>query len=106
LRAAVIKTEARMGQPQGHCRYTLDRIALLARWSPSVRSNQIVYEPRWELPPADSAAPTHVGRYRIERVLGRCGFGLVYLAHDDQLWRLVAINVPHRKRVEQHRRLG
>ena len=29
------------------------------------------------------------------------GFGLVYLAHDDQLQRLVAIKVPHRKLVDR-----
>src|SRR6202011_735329 len=29
------------------------------------------------------------------------GFGLVYLAHDDQLKRLVAIKVPHRKLVDR-----
>src|SRR5947208_2647551 len=45
--------------------------------------------------------PQHVGRYRIERVLGQGGFGLVYLAHDDQLQRLVAIKVPHRKLVDR-----
>ncbi len=48
-----------------------------------------------------AAVPQHVGRYRIEKVLGQGGFGLVYLAHDGQLQRLVAIKVPHRKLVDR-----
>jgi formylglycine-generating enzyme required for sulfatase activity/class 3 adenylate cyclase len=50
---------------------------------------------------ADAAhpLPKQVGRYRVEKVLGKGGFGLVYLAHDDQLQRLVAIKVPHAKLV-------
>jgi formylglycine-generating enzyme required for sulfatase activity len=48
--------------------------------------------------PADPL-PAQVGRYRVERLLGKGGFGLVYLAHDDQLQRLVAIKVPHPHRV-------
>ncbi|HLJ92637.1 MAG TPA: protein kinase, partial [Gemmataceae bacterium] len=48
-----------------------------------------------------AAQPQHIGRYRIEKVLGQGGFGLVYLAHDDQLQRLVAIKVPHRKLVDR-----
>jgi serine/threonine protein kinase len=45
--------------------------------------------------------PAHIGRYRVEKVLDQGGFGIVYLAHDDQLQRLVAIKVPHRKLVDR-----
>ena len=45
--------------------------------------------------------PQQIGRYRIEKVLGEGGFGRVYLAHDDQLRRLVAIKVPHARLVAQ-----
>jgi serine/threonine protein kinase/formylglycine-generating enzyme required for sulfatase activity len=45
--------------------------------------------------------PDRIGRYRIERVLGKGGFGLVYLAQDDQLFRPVAIKVPHRELVDR-----
>jgi serine/threonine protein kinase/formylglycine-generating enzyme required for sulfatase activity len=43
--------------------------------------------------------PARIGRYQVERLLGAGGFGLVYLAHDDQLQRLVAVKVPHAHRV-------
>ena len=60
---------------------------------------------RQPLAPAEqalaSAPPSHIGRYRVEKLLGQGGFGLVYLAHDDQLRRLVAIKVPHARLVAQ-----
>ena len=45
----------------------------------------------------DEPQPERLDRYIIQRQLGRGGFGVVYLAHDEQLNRLVAVKVPHAK---------
>jgi serine/threonine protein kinase/formylglycine-generating enzyme required for sulfatase activity/tetratricopeptide (TPR) repeat protein len=51
-------------------------------------------------PTSDGAAPTKLGRYLIKRPLGQGGFGVVYLAHDPQLDRPVALKVPRRSQFQ------
>ncbi len=43
-----------------------------------------------------------IGRFRIERILGKSGFGIMYLCHDEQLQRKVAIKVPKPQFVQAH----
>ncbi len=41
-----------------------------------------------------NALPQNIGRFRIEKILGQGGFGIVYLGQDEQLQRSAAIKVP------------
>jgi serine/threonine-protein kinase len=40
-----------------------------------------------------SGTPEHIGRYQIERVLGRGAMGVIYKAHDPEIDRTVAIKL-------------
>jgi eukaryotic-like serine/threonine-protein kinase len=46
------------------------------------------------LPSLPQTVPATIGRYQVTRVLGQGGFGRVFLAHDPDLDRDVAIKVP------------
>src|SRR5262249_6122760 len=52
-------------------------------------------------PSPDDTVPDSIGRYRVIRLLGKGGFGRVYLSQDDDLKRPVAIKVPNPERISR-----
>ena len=67
-------------------------------------TKKLTHTEPWQLPAPGFAGPSdgnpsHIGRYRIINRLGQGGFGRVYLAHDDDLDRPVAIKVPNPERI-------
>jgi serine/threonine protein kinase len=63
---------------------------------PAVERRQVE---RLESVEDNSGLPATISRYRVIRLLGRGGFGTVYLAQDDALRKPVAIKVPNPERV-------
>lgn len=55
----------------------------------------IPLDPLEKTSPFPMTLPTTVGKYQIEREVGRGGFAVVYQAYDPSLGRSVTIKVPH-----------
>ena len=47
--------------------------------------------------------PFQVGAYQIRGVVGSGAMGMVYLAHDPAIDRLVAVKTIHRRLLEQYK---
>ena len=57
-------------------------------------------------PAADGQLPSRINHYRVRRMLGTGGMGVVYLAEDERLGRSVALKVLRDNSADPTARLG
>jgi len=55
--------------------------------------------------PADFGLPDHLGRYRLDELIGDGGFGQVWRGFDTELHRKVAIKIPRPDRISTAKRI-
>lgn len=83
------ETAARIAEAQG----AIELLAWAAQYSTSSTSDTTA-PTAGNLHHGEVGVPKRLGRFEIQRELGRGGLGIVYLAHDPVLKRQVAIKIP------------